>query len=288
MLSCVNLNNNNINNLKKLNDDRKIFNNINKDFFKFYNDLNFIQKHFRKKLVKLLEDSGKYVGYIWINNDSRKYYRIESLSININEDSVKCFKMLLNSISLKGSFIYECEKNNFNYKVLKEIGFKKIQGTLEMCCNLIGTKHLEIRKDISITKFLSNQDEKIRCYIQNKIFEKDDRIPLSIQDIYFDESQDYYFEDGCYFINIDDKPIGYGQIIVNDSMPIVVNFGILSEYRKNGYGKYFIKFLQNVAVKNGFKEIYIKVDWDNRIAFELYKSVGFKVDKEIYKWKLQR
>jgi GNAT superfamily N-acetyltransferase len=287
MLTCVNLNNN-MDSLKKLNENRTIFNNTNKDFFKSYNNLNFIQRYFRRKLVKLLKDDEDYIGYIWFNNDSRKYYKIEALSINKNENALQCFRKLIDSISTNSTFIYECEQNDFNYKILEEIGFEKIKGTLEMCCGLKETLGWEIRKDVMITKFLSDRDEKIRCQLQNKIFEKDDRIPLSIQDIYFDESQDYYFEDGCYFINLDDKPIGYGQIIINDSVPTVVNFGILEEYREKGYGKYFIKFLQNVAAENGFKDILIKVDWDNKVAFELYKSVGFKIDKEIYKWKLQQ
>ncbi|WP_026883030.1 GNAT family N-acetyltransferase [Clostridium akagii] len=284
---CVNLDKNKMETLKKLNKQRNNFNNLNKDFFAFYNGLNFIQKHFIRKTVKLLKNNGTYTGYIWINNDSRKYYKIESINAKQDANLSKSIMTLLKSFAKKRTYFYECEKNDFNYKVLKDLGFIEKHGTVEMYCVLENYIDFSIPKSITIRKFLPDVDEKLRCDLQNKIFKKDDRIPLSVQDIYFDEAQEYYFADGSFFIKLGDSTIGYGQLIMNNYIPTIVNFGILDEFRGHGYGKLFIKFFLKLAEDNGFDKIFLKVDYSNKIAFKLYESVGFKICKETYTWKLK-
>lgn len=284
---CVNLDKNKMEILKKLNEKRNEFNNLNRDFFTFYNDLNFIQKHFIRKSVKLLKHNGTYTGYIWISDDCDNYYKIESINAKENMNLTQNLRTLLKSFAQKKPFFYECEKNDFNYKILKDIGFMKKQGTIEMHCNLENNFHFEIPESISIKKFIPNMDERKRCDLQNKIFKTDVRIPLSIQDIYFDESQEYYYEDGSYFIKLGNREIGYGQLIMNNYVPTIVNFGILDEYRGRGLGKLFIKFFLKLAANKNLDNVFIKVDYSNKIAFNLYSSVGFKVYKEIYTWKLR-
>jgi len=284
---CVNLDNNKMEILKKLNEERNGFNNLNRDFFAFYNDLNFIQKHFIKRSVKLLKSNGTYTGYIWINNDSDNYYKIESINANENINLAQNLRTLIRSFAKKNIFFYECEKNDFNYKILKDLGFMKKQGAIEMCSMLENNFDFKIPESISIKKFKSNLDERKRCYLQNKIFKTDDRIPLSVQDIYFDESQEYYFEDGSYFIKLGNQEIGYGQLIMNNYVPTIVNFGILDEFRGHGYGKAFIKFFLRLAADKNLDNVFIKVDYSNKIAFNLYSSVGFKIYKETYTWKLK-
>ncbi len=161
------------------------------------------------------------------------------------------------------------------------------QGTVEMCCELENTFNYKMPETITIRKFIPDKDEKIRCDMQNRIFKKDDRIPLSVQDIYFDECQEYYFADGSFFILLEDRLIGYGQLIMNNYVPTIVNFGILDEFRGKGYGKLFINFFLKIASDSGFDRVFIKVDYSNKIAFNLYGSVGFKIYKETYTWKLK-
>ena len=95
--------------------------------------------------------------------------------------------------------------------------------------------------NITFSIVQKDKDEKARCILQNEIFNNDDRIPINIEDIYYDEAQEYYFDKGAIFIELDNKPIGYGQIIVEDKVAIIVNFGIIEKYRKEGYGKVSIK-----------------------------------------------
>ncbi|MDD3224395.1 MAG: GNAT family N-acetyltransferase [Clostridium sp.] len=282
MYSCENLDDRNVKDFKILNSNRKYFNSLNKDFFNSYKSLNFIQKYFERKRVKLLNVGENYCGYLWVSNNSKKFYNIESMSISSIVNDKKFFRCLLNSITKKGSFLYKCERNAFNYQLLEHLGFYKTFGTLQMYKNLNEIFNITFKDGLSVDEFIENKDEKKRCKIQNDIFKKEDRIPLSVQDIYFDESQDYYLNKGCFFLNFYGITIGYGQIILNDNIPTIVNFGVISEYRGRGYGKIFILFLLNVAFKKGYEKILLKVDSNNVKALNLYSSVGFKVHKEVF------
>jgi ribosomal protein S18 acetylase RimI-like enzyme len=285
----MNLDKTNIYSLKRLVAFRYKFNSLNKDFFNSYDNLNFIQKYFQRKRVKILNYGEESIGYIWTTSNFRAIYTIEAMNVvpNNNLNLKECYKKLLNSVSNKGIFIYECEKNDYNFKTLEDIGFKKINGTLEMCCSLNYNYNFKMKDNIVIENLVPNRDEKKRCIIQNSIFKKDGRTPLSIEDIYFDQCQSYYFREGCFFIKHNNFVIGYGQIIINDGAATIVNFGIVDEFRGRGYGKLFLLFLLLRAKNFNFRSIFIRVDTSNTIALNLYKSVGFKIEKEIYKWKLK-
>ncbi len=129
-----------------------------------------------------------------------------------------------------------------------------------------------------------DKDEKARCLLQNEIFKNDDRIPINIEDIYYDEAQEYYFDKGAIFIKFDNIPIGYGQIIIEDKVASIVNFGIIEKYRKKGYGKVFLRYLLNIAVDNEFSRVSLKVDSNNVVALNLYIALGFNIKKEFYTW----
>lgn len=286
MYNFVQLNNKNLNILKRLNLLRNQFNNLNKDFFNFYNNLNFIQKYFTKKRVRLLMYQNDYVGFIWIKYIKNRLYSIQSMHVIPNDSVVQCYKRLLAAVTPRATLVYECENNKINFNILKEVGFKKMDGTFEMCCPLDKNFHYILDSSITIDKFIEKRDENKRCILQNLIFKKNGRIPLSVEDILFDEEQSYYFEDGCFFMNHKHDAIGYGQIIIDEGKPIIVNFGIIEEYRGKGLGKAFLLHLLQWAKDNNFKNMFIKVDSTNIVAFTLYESVGFKMDKEIYKWKI--
>ena len=90
--------------------------------------------------------------------------------------------------------------------------------------------------------------------------------------------------EGSIFIKYNNVVIGYGQIIKEGSIPIIVNFGILKDYRSRGYGKLLLSYLVNILYDKGYGEVRIKVNPDNHIAFRLYSSFGFKKVSECYRW----
>ncbi|MCY6484061.1 GNAT family N-acetyltransferase [Clostridium aestuarii] len=286
MYEVTSLTKNNMGEFKKLNALKDEFNRVNKDYFKIYNRLNSFQKFLLRKKVRLLKYNYEYIGYIWIGNTSKSNCEISAMNIIGHINEIEGFKNLLSILKPYSVLIYECEKKDCNFKVLEELGFKKHKGIIEMTNILNKVINIEIPIDISFEKLIRGKDEKLRCIIQNKIFEKNDRVPLNIDDIYYDEMQSYYYDDGAIFIKKGNCYIGYGQIIVKEGICYIVNFGILKEYHNNGYGKIFLTYLLNFIYNKRKNIVKIKVDSDNYNAVKLYKSLGFNEDKEVYKWSL--
>ena len=138
--------------------------------------------------------------------------------------------------------------------------------------------------NITCQKVILKKDEELRCEIQNSIFSATTRVPLEIQDIETDIEQDYYIENLSLFIKINDIAIGYGQIIFNRDMYTVVNFGIIKEFRKYGFGKILLNQLIFEAKENGIYELFIRVEENNFNALKLYNWIGFRPKSIINKW----
>jgi ribosomal protein S18 acetylase RimI-like enzyme len=292
MYECVPLNKMNLNSFEKLNKIRYEFNILNKDFFEVYNKYNFAQQILLRRKVKLLKNNQDYIGYIWFEINDKNIYCINSMNISNTFNNIKdyssAYEYLINSLKLNCNVNYLCEKNNFNFKVLTYLGFTVKEGTLILYCNLKKDIPLIVKDNLEFQVLQKGKDEEKRCEIQNEIFKNDNRIPLILDDIYFDEIQNYYFDKGAVFLKKDEQYIGYGQIILEDDVPTIVNFGILREYRGNGYSKVFLCYLLKLIKLNEFNVVKIKVKNTNEIALNLYKSLGFKITNELFNWQLKR
>lgn len=291
MFKCVSLNKLNINNLKELNKFKNDFNVLNKDFFKIYNNSNFAQRMFLRRRVKLLKKDSKYIGYIWAEMNDKNIYSINALNViqnelNIVKENIP-YKLLINTLRRNCILNYLCENNDYNFQVLKSLGFLQREGTLILYLDLNKNVPFYLNDGVEFETLKLGVDEQKRCNIQNEIFKSDSRLPLSIQDIYFDQSQNYYFDKGAVFIKKDGEYIGYGQIIIENNTPVIVNFGILEKYRGKGYSKSLLSYLLKIIKYNGFNSVKIKVKSTNEIALNLYKKLNFKVTGETYNWQLK-
>ncbi|QGU95184.1 GNAT family N-acetyltransferase [Clostridium bovifaecis] len=288
MYKFYTLNKSNINEFKSLNDFRTEFNKLNKDFFHVYHNSNQFQQLLLKKRLRLLAEDSRYIGYLWTEIKGNSICLINSMYITKDTDVFKGYGLLLNSMKPYSIITYNCEKNEMNYDLLIRLGFNKVKALLEMKVNLDSMFQLQILDRINFHKVVRGKDEKLRCIIQNSIFCSEDRIPLKVEDIYYDEMQDYYCEDGAMLMKVNNTYIGYGQIIIKDNTPYIVNFGILKDYRSKGYGKMLLTYMLNILYKKGKKSIKIKVDSKNESAIKLYKSVGFIEETEQSQWQLNK
>lgn len=294
MFKCVPLNKLNINDFKELNKFKNNFNVLNENFFEVYNNSNFAQRIFLRRRVKLLKKDSKYIGYIWAEMNDENIYSINALNVIQDEpDNVKehvPYNLLISTLKKNSIISYFCENNDYNFRILKSLGFVQREGTLILyldLSNLSNNMYLYLDNEVEFEILKLGIDEQKRCDIQNKVFKSDSRLPLSIQDIYFDEAQNYYFDKGAVFIKKDGEYIGYGQIIIEENTPIIVNFGILREYRGKGYSKSLLSYLLRIIKYNGFHCVKIKVKSTNYIALNLYKKLHFKVIRESYNWELK-
>ncbi|MCJ7687922.1 MAG: GNAT family N-acetyltransferase [Clostridiaceae bacterium] len=280
----INLTLKNINNFRELNKFNTNFNLSNKDFFQEYDNSNIIRRIFLRKNVNLLMKGNKYIGYIWFERHNKNYSSINSINV-IGDNNLACYRTLISPIKDNSLITYESEDNEMNIDILYSLGFKRDKGFVELEKQCLEQYNITEPNNITFSIVEKGKDEKARCLLQNEIFKNNDRIPINIEDIYYDEAQEYYFEKGAMFIEFDNIPIGYGQIIVEDNMAVLVNFGILEKFRKNGYGKLFLSYLINIAMDNEFSSVSLKVDCNNVSALKLYHSQGFNTKRTLYNWK---
>lgn len=272
---------------KELNAARKSFNSLNEDFFQYYNTTTLPQKLFLRRNISVLEDNKNLCGYIWTSIDDKNFYNIRALSVNLSSKSADYISLLLKTLKSGFTASFLCENNGINMGLLSEAGFCKKVGTIEMSLNLKKEIKLVEVDNISFEVFRKGFDEKIRCYIQNEVFKDKNRVPISTKDIYFDENQYYYFSPGAIFIKKDNKYVGYGQVIIEGDIPIIVNVGILPDYRGKGYGKLLINYLLKIIDSYNYNIATLNVDINNTVAFNLYKDCGFNVLKEYVKLEIK-
>jgi len=284
MYKSISLSLKNIDSFREINKFNTNFSLSNKDFFEQYDSSNIIQKLFLRKNVNLLIKEKDYLGYIWFEKQNKYHSSINSINVLEDKNLIYYYEILIESLVSNSLITYECEENELSIDILKKLGFNRAKGFIEL--EKDNTEYLNTFDSEKITFSIvkKDKDEKIRCLLQNEIFKNDDRIPINIEDIYYDEAQEYYLDTGAIFIEFDSIPVGYGQIIVEDKKAIIVNFGIIENYRKEGYGKILLHYLLNLAMDNDFSKVLLRVDSNNVVALKLYQSVGFKVKKEFYTW----
>ncbi|MDF2883197.1 MAG: putative acetyltransferase [Clostridiaceae bacterium] len=272
------------------------FNELNEDFLDVYENSNFTQQFFLRRSISLLLYDDVLIGYIWTNSEDNYLYSIKCLYINTkykieNEiySSVEALNFLFHSLRKGCIYTFHCKQNEYNHLLLESVGFKKGHGTIQLYCNL--KKNIEsvcLPKEVEIVNFRKGKDEIYRCNIQNEVFKSSSRIPLTVEDIFYDELQNYYYDQGAVLLKCGNEFIGYGQIIIDRGEPFIVNLGVLSEYRGKHYGKQLILYLINLLKYDGFEHVRIKVDSSNSVAFNLYNKVGFITESETNLWKLKR
>ena len=233
----INLTLKNIDNFRRINQFNNNFSLANKDFFEQYDNSNIIEKLFLRKSVYLLIEENTYIGYIWFERHNKHHSSINSINVIEKDDLIYHYRTLINPLISNSLITYECEDNEVNIDILNKLGFKRTKGFMEMEKECVQHLNIIVPENITFSTVEKDKDEKTRCLLQNEIFKNDDRIPINIKDIYYDEVQEYYFDKGAILMELNSRPIGYGQIIVEDNLAIIVNFGIIEEYRNEGYGK---------------------------------------------------
>lgn len=287
MYNCVGLNKKNFNRLFEVNNNRLKFNILNKDFVDYYKELNFINQLLIHKKVKLLISNNTILGYIWVSKNFLGSLSINSMYVNEGNDLINNYRLLINSFK-SSNFIYNCEKSENNFNVLSEIGFVKEKGTFNMNLKLNDEAYTLNDNFIEFETLKKGNQEGLRCKIQNEVFKNDSRLPLTIDDMFYDEYQNYYYEAGAVFVKYNNQYAGYGQIIFYDNVPSIVNVGVLKEYRGKGLGKQLMIYLLNLLIAKGYNDVNLKVSSDNLIALKMYKSLGFEIIGETFMWKYKK
>ncbi|ATD55090.1 GNAT family N-acetyltransferase [Clostridium chauvoei] len=310
MITLEKLTSNTMDIFKNLYNKNQKIDSYDKDFFYLYEHQNFIVKYIFRKFLKLIRYNDKIIGYIWYDTPLDSNIRIWSLYIE-NEYLTILDRTIFNKFN-DSILSYEAIDNTRNSIILTNLGFKRVRPTILMELDLntyhryeeitdlrlkLQSKNSNINNHYNsiynanysesiyhLKKFIMGKDEKLRCKIQNNVFSNWNREPLKIEDIYNDISQEYYINDLSIFGMINEKCVGYGQVIYNRNMYTVVNFGIIEEFRGLEIGKLLLHDLILLSKEKGLTKLYIRVDIDNLRARSLYTWAGF-IDKcTISRW----
>ena len=257
------------------------FNSINTNVFKLLKALKLKDKILIKRNIYLLKDEEQYCGYLWLQHLYKDMYLVNDLYfIDFKDDPFGDF--------CEGkTLLYDAMMNSDCNKYLPGYNFKinDISDVLKLPLNVSSSCE---DNDIEFVNFMKNEHEDIRCELQNNIFDADSRIPITKDDIFFDEEQDYYIDDGLIFIKDNDTFIGMGQIINLKGKLTIVNFGIRKEYRNNGYARILLRRLiekgRDLSLYLNQSYLYIRVSRSNETAYKIYKDAGFQYDDSIITW----
>jgi ribosomal protein S18 acetylase RimI-like enzyme len=79
-----------------------------------------------------------------------------------------------------------------------------------------------------------------------------------------------------YFLaRLGDTPVGAFKIFVDTPKAYIYAFGVLPEYRRNGYGREILEDILPRLFGEGWTAVGLEVDADNTPAQALYRAVGF-------------
>lgn len=202
----------------------------------------------------------------------------------LKEEYIHFFNEKVLLIFKSSLVIYEGYEDAYTRYLINTMKMNKIRVTNLMKLNI---KDFNPKRRVTNATFSlceAGKDDELRCKLQNEIFNEDNRTPLTVDDIKYDIKQEYYLKDLCVFIKVKNKIIGYGQIIYNRDINLIVNFGIVNGYRNEGYGKDLLIKLLDMAKGSNMKDIYIRVDHNNFHAKKLYSSVGFEEIGDFCSW----
>lgn len=255
------------------------------DIYTWYTKLPWYKKLIMRRQIKIFKYDNSYIGYGFFTKDSCNSYNIKSFYVKDDTKSNELFKMFFQTIRTDKATITATTIKAKMEPLLESNNFKIQSKSIEMWFDTddINMPNLKF-PEISVVDFCEEKDESYRCALQNSVFQNENRIPLSIDDILFEETQSYYIKGGAIFLAYENRYIGYGQIILENNIPVIVNVGILDDYRGKGYSKVLIYELINKAISLGFHRIKIRCYLDNIIALNLYKSVGFVESNELNSW----
>ncbi|MCE5219722.1 MAG: GNAT family N-acetyltransferase [Clostridium sp.] len=255
-----------------------------KSFFDIYDEESFIMKYIIRKQIKLFKVKNEYVGYIWYECPSNQGFS-NIYAIYLKDEYIELLNSKILSFFNINNFKFDMSANSKASRIMKKLNFNVNSKNILMKMKTINFNNKFNENKVIFKHFKEGQDEELRCKIQNLVFNEKNRIPITVGDICCEQNEEYYIKNFGVFICKDNgQAMGYGQIIFNKGTYTIVNLGILSEYRNQGYGEMLVKYLIELCFKNSIQNVYIRVDKNNHKALSLYNKIGFREYESFITW----
>lgn len=282
MISFEKLTSSRLNQINALIKDEENKRDYRMDFMGFYNNKNKIIQYFYRRNMYLIRYDQNYIGYIWLEVPLANCTRVLDFFIQKEYIGILNENVLRRLGSMAISF--EILEDSWNVKILEKLGAKRNSTSKLLKLNIDDMIVKKRVTEATVRQCIKGEDSYLRCALQNEIFNSKARVPLTVEDIILDEKQEYFIDELALFLLVDNREVGYGQIVYNRGVYTVVNFGLLEGFRNKGFGADLLLILIKLAKLKGIEEIYIRVDPKNTQAINLYKNIGFKDIGEYGTW----
>ena len=80
----------------------------------------------------------------------------------------------------------------------------------------------------------------------------------------------------CWMMRKSDKVIAYGIMAVAIDESHLLNLCVDSDFRRQGYACYMVRFLSDISIVRNAKRMLLEVRASNYQAFNLYRKLGFQ------------
>jgi GNAT superfamily N-acetyltransferase len=166
-------------------------------------------------------------------------------------------------------------------KRLQRIGFKELANRYEMSRSLenpvVSSNQLRFekiqREDVDrffnlMKEFMSGSPDNVL----DLVMENFKNVPEPILDAWFDSAE-------AFFVYHNKEMIGVLDLVPQAGL--IQNIGVSPAHRRKGFGKEMLQYALNLLKDAGSDRANLGVHVDNKRAFQLYKKLGFSVDKQI-------
>lgn len=208
--------------------------------------------------------------------------RREAFSEYVNSE--KALKSIIHEIFtgkgpfFPGRFSAEIEENEYNMEFFRLIGFTSEKHHILMDMDIRNfIPFREKPMDITAYEVKTPDDMNMRVSLQNTIFFSEKRIPLEYGDVRKEMDSQSYIPSLSLIFRKDGNPAGYGQIIKQLGYYILINFGVMPEFRGMGLSGIYLDEIILRSRDYGIENLKLEVMSDNDKALSLYKNHGFRI-----------
>lgn len=220
--------------------------------------------------------------FYYIEDDLVSYIGISSFGNNIGEINGMTHPDWRRKGLFKRLFtlaMEECKKRNFNKILLLSDGksksgiefIKSVGGEYEFSeyrMELVNKVLLKNTKSISLREAEKTDAKEIKR--QNAIFFN------CIEDIESLPDPEEIPNQSTYMIELKDQTIGKINVDYNNNSAYICGFGVLSDFRRKGYGKAALGETLSLINEKNIHNIELDVECKNSNALNLYKACGFE------------
>lgn len=239
----------------------------------------FRRQGYFKQLLSLAADYGEEIGLEQIylisdGNSKDAQHALSALGLTAEYSEYMLGKTLasatISDCNVPDSDVPDCSANDC------EASDAKTRSVHDLACPLTLTK--TDRSPLTLTKAARSP---LTAALFSEIFQTD----IAQCEAYLEEiSSDSRIL--TYVLQLDNHPIGQTQLTFIGDMAYVSGFGILPEYRRQGYGLQFLQILEQHLAKHSIATLTLQVSDHNKNALSLYRKDGFETLEALHYYPL--